>query len=70
MAVMRSVFYVPGNNEKMVAKAPNSPRHHHPGPGGLRPPAEKAKAASASVKTEARRHRRIEVYSRINNWKP
>jgi len=25
MAVMRSVFYVPGNNEKMVAKAPEFP---------------------------------------------
>ncbi len=25
MAVMRSCFYIPGNNEKMVAKAPNIP---------------------------------------------
>ena len=25
MAVMRSVFYVPGNSEKMVSKAPSIP---------------------------------------------
>jgi citrate lyase subunit beta/citryl-CoA lyase len=25
MAVMRSVFYIPGNNEKMVGKAPEFP---------------------------------------------
>ena len=25
MTVMRSVFYVPGNNEKMVGKAPEFP---------------------------------------------
>jgi hypothetical protein len=25
MTVMRSVFYIPGNNEKMISKAPETP---------------------------------------------
>jgi citrate lyase subunit beta/citryl-CoA lyase len=70
MAVMRSVLYVPGNNEKMIAKSP-----------GLGadivtldledsvPPAEKANARqiSAAALAEAGSGG-SEVYARLNNW--
>jgi len=70
MAVMRSVLYVPGNNEKMIGKAP-----------GLGadivtldledsvPPAEKANARTISAAAlEAVGSGGAEVYVRLNNW--
>ena len=70
MAVMRSVFYVPGNNEKMVSKAPSL------GADIVTldledsvPPAEKPKAREITrenLKNAASGG--AEVYSRINNW--
>lgn len=72
MPVMRSVFYVPGNNEKMVGKAPeiavdlltldleDSV-----------PPAEKAKAREMIreyLKTQREKQLSPSLYSRINNW--
>jgi citrate lyase subunit beta/citryl-CoA lyase len=70
MAVMRSVLYVPGNNEKMIGKAP-----------GLGadivtldledsvPPAEKAKARELSAAAlQAVGAAGSEVYVRLNNW--
>ena len=70
MAVMRSVFYVPGNNEKFVTKAPAVPADI------LTldledsvPPSEKAKAReiiAANLKAVGAGGAR--VFSRINNW--
>ena len=72
MPVMRSVFYVPGNNEKMVGKAPeiavdlltldleDSV-----------PPAEKPKAREMIreyLKTQREKQLSSALYSRINNW--
>lgn len=72
MPVMRSVFYVPGNNEKMVGKAPeiavdlltldleDSV-----------PPAEKPKAREMIreyLKTQREKQLSPSLYSRINNW--
>jgi len=72
MPVMRSVFYVPGNNEKMVGKAPeitvdlltldleDSV-----------PPAEKPKAREMIreyLKTEREKQLSPSLYVRINNW--
>ena len=61
MAVMRSVFYVPGNNEKMVGKAPEFPADIITlDLEDSVPPAEKAKAREMRPgKPEARRHRRL-----------
>ncbi|MBW2035020.1 MAG: CoA ester lyase [Deltaproteobacteria bacterium] len=72
MPVMRSVFYVPGNNEKMVGKAPeitvdlltldleDSV-----------PPAEKPKAREMIreyLKTQREKQLSPSLYVRINNW--
>ncbi len=72
MPVMRSVFYVPGNNEKMVGKAPeievdlltldleDSV-----------PPAEKPKAREMIreyLKTQREKQFSPSLYVRINNW--
>jgi citrate lyase subunit beta/citryl-CoA lyase len=72
MTVMRSVFYVPGNNEKMVGKAPeievdlltldleDSV-----------PPAEKPKAREMIreyLKTQREKQFSPSLYVRINNW--
>jgi citrate lyase subunit beta / citryl-CoA lyase len=70
VAVMRSVLYVPGNNEKMIGKAP-----------GLSadivtldledsvPPAEKANARRMSAAAlEGAGRGGSEVYVRLNNW--
>ena len=70
MAVMRSVFYVPGNNEKMVSKAPSL------GADIVTldiedsvPPAEKPKAREITRENlKAAASGGAEVYSRINNW--
>ncbi len=70
MTVMRSVFYVPGNSEKMIAKAPSF------GPDIITldledsvPPAEKAKAREMT--REALKLAGVggsQVYVRVNNW--
>ena len=70
MAVMRSVQYVPGNNEKMVAKAPSIPADIITlDLEDSVPPAEKPRArevvAANLVGTGAGG---AEVYVRINNW--
>ena len=70
MAVMRSILYVPGNNDKMIGKA-----------SGLGadivtldledsvPPAEKANARQISAAAlEAVGAGGSEVYVRVNNW--
>lgn len=72
MPVMRSVFYIPGNNEKMVGKAPeiavdlltldleDSV-----------PPAEKPKAREMIreyLKTQREKQLSPSLYVRINNW--
>ena len=70
MAVMRSVFYVPGNNEKMVGKAPEFPADIITlDLEDSVPPAEKAKARECV--RENLKHAGTggsKVYSRINNW--
>ncbi|MCB2215382.1 HpcH/HpaI aldolase/citrate lyase family protein [Desulfofustis glycolicus] len=72
MAVMRSVFYVPSNNEKMVGKAPTI------GSDIVTldledsvPPAEKAKGREMIqkyLKTERANQAAPYLYVRINNW--
>jgi len=70
MAVMRSVFYVPGNNEKMVGKAPEFPADIITlDLEDSVPPAEKPKAREVvreNLKYAGTGGSR--VYSRINNW--
>ena len=70
MAVMRSVFYVPGNNEKMVAKSPEFPADIVTlDLEDSVPPAEKPKARE--VTRENLKYAAgggAEVYVRINNW--
>ena len=70
MPVMRSVFYVPGNNEKMVAKAPEIPADIVTlDLEDSVPPAEKPKAREV-----VRQNLKFAgsggstVYVRINNW--
>jgi len=70
MAVMRSVFYIPGNNEKMVGKAPEFPADIVTlDLEDSVPPAEKVKAREC-----VRENLKFagtggsKVYSRINNW--
>jgi len=70
MPVMRSVFYVPGNNEKMVAKAPEFPADIITlDLEDSVPPAEKAKARQV-----VRENLKFAgsggstIYARINNW--
>ncbi|MBW1703068.1 MAG: CoA ester lyase [Deltaproteobacteria bacterium] len=72
MPVMRSVFYVPGNNEKMVGKAPEITVDL------LTldledsiPPAEKPKAREMIreyLKTQREKQLSPSLYVRINNW--
>jgi citrate lyase subunit beta/citryl-CoA lyase len=70
MTVMRSVFYVPGNNEKMVAKAPDIPADLITlDLEDSVPPAEKPKAREIvreNLKYAGKGG--ATVYVRINNW--
>lgn len=70
MAVMRSVFYVPGNNEKMIGKAPEFPADIITlDLEDSVPPAEKAKARGCvreNLKYAGTGGSK--VYVRINNW--
>ncbi len=70
MAVMRSVFYVPGNNDKFVSKAPEVPADIITlDLEDSVPPAEKAKAreiVAANLKHAGTGG--AKVFSRINNW--
>ena len=70
MAVMRSVFYVPGNNEKFVSKSPEVPADIITlDLEDSVPPAEKAKARECvreNLKYAGTGGSKI--YSRINNW--
>ena len=70
MAVMRSVFYVPGNNEKFVSKSPEVPADIITlDLEDSVPPAEKAKAreiVAANLKHAGTGG--AKVFSRINNW--
>jgi citrate lyase subunit beta/citryl-CoA lyase len=70
MAVMRSVFYIPGNNEKMVGKAPEFPADIVTlDLEDSVPPAEKANAREcvrANLKHAGTGGSK--VYVRVNNW--
>ena len=70
MAVMRSVFYVPGNNEKMVTKAPEFPADIITlDLEDSVPPAEKVRARECV--RENLKHAGTggsKVYVRVNNW--
>jgi citrate lyase subunit beta/citryl-CoA lyase len=70
MAVMRSVQYVPGNNEKMVAKAPSIPADIITlDLEDSVPPAEKPRAREVvAANLAAAGAGGAEVYVRINNW--
>ncbi len=70
MAVMRSVQYVPGNNEKMVAKASGIPADIITlDLEDSVPPAEKARARELVARSLiAAGSGGAEVYVRINNW--
>jgi len=70
MAVMRSVFYVPGNNEKMVAKAPEFPADIVTlDLEDSVPPAEKPRAREMTRENlKYAAGGGAEVYVRINNW--
>ncbi len=70
MAVMRSVQYVPGNNEKMVAKAPGIPADIITlDLEDSVPPAEKVRAREVvAANLEKAGAGSAEVYVRINNW--
>ncbi len=70
MTVMRSVFYIPGNNEKMVGKAPETPADIITlDLEDSVPPAEKPKAREIvreNLKFAGTGGSR--VYVRVNNW--
>ena len=70
MPVMRSVFYVPGNNESFIAEgADDAGRHHHPRPGGLS--ASRREAQGQGIVRENLKFAGSggsTVYVRINNW--
>jgi citrate lyase subunit beta/citryl-CoA lyase len=70
MPVMRSVFYIPGNNDKMIAKAPTTPADIITlDLEDSVPPAEKPKARDMvreNLKTAGSGGSTI--YVRINNW--
>ncbi len=70
MTVMRSVFYIPGNNEKMVAKAPEIPADIITlDLEDSVPPAEKPKARE--IIKENLKYAGTggsKVYVRVNNW--
>ena len=70
MTVMRSVFYVPGNNETFVSKAPSNPADIITlDLEDSVPPAEKAKAREI-VRTNLKHAGSggSTIYVRINNW--
>ncbi len=70
MAVMRSILYIPGNNEKMVSKAPTFPADIVTlDLEDSVPPAEKPKAREVvreNLKYAGQGG--AEIYVRINNW--
>ncbi len=70
MAVMRSVFYIPGNNEKMLSKAPTFPADIVTlDLEDSVPPAEKPKAREmVREKLKYAAGGGAEVYVRVNNW--
>jgi citrate lyase subunit beta/citryl-CoA lyase len=70
MPVMRSVFYVPGNSDKMVEKAPSIEADIITlDLEDSVPPAEKPKAREITRENlKAVKAGGAEVYSRINNW--
>lgn len=70
MAVMRSIMYVPGNNPKMVAKAPSIPADIITFDlEDSVPPAEKENARKLTRENlKAAGANGAEVYARINNW--
>jgi citrate lyase subunit beta/citryl-CoA lyase len=70
MTVMRSVFYVPGNNEKMVAKSPEFPADIITlDLEDSVPPAEKPKAREVTRENlKYAGSGGSPVYVRINNW--
>lgn len=70
MAVMRSVFYIPGNNEKMISKAPTFPADIVTlDLEDSVPPAEKPKAREmVRENLEYAAEGGAEVYVRVNNW--
>lgn len=70
MAVMRSVFYIPGNNEKMISKAPTFPADIVTlDLEDSVPPAEKPKAREmVRENLEYAAKGGAEVYVRVNNW--
>ncbi len=70
MPVMRSVFYVPGNNEKMITKAPSLPADIITlDLEDSVPPAEKAKARELSRENlQLAASGGSLVYVRVNNW--
>lgn len=70
MPVMRSVFYVPGNNEDLIAKIPRIPADVITlDIEDSVPPAEKQKARELSHKNlKFAASSGADVYSRINNW--
>jgi citrate lyase subunit beta/citryl-CoA lyase len=70
MAVMRSVFYIPGNNEKLVSKAPSVPADIITlDLEDSVPPAEKPKAREMTRENlKYAGEGGSVVYVRINNW--
>lgn len=70
MPVMRSVFYVPGNSDKMIAKAPTLPADIITlDLEDSVPPAEKAKARELSRENlQLAGSGGSVVYVRVNNW--
>ena len=70
MTVMRSVFYIPGNNEKMISKAPETPADIITlDLEDSVPPAEKAKAREmVRENLKYAGSGGSTVYVRLNNW--
>jgi len=70
MAIMRSVLYVPGNNEKMIAKAPTFPADIITlDLEDSVPPAEKPRARElVRQNLKAVGANGAQVYVRVNNW--
>ena len=70
MAVMRSCFYIPGNNEKLVAKAPDIPADIVTlDLEDSVPPSEKVKARELTRENlKVAGSNGATVYCRVNNW--
>jgi citrate lyase subunit beta/citryl-CoA lyase len=70
MTVMRSVFYIPGNNEKMISKAPETPADIITlDLEDSVPPAEKPKAREmVRENLKFAESGGSTIYARINNW--